>query len=566
MKTRSNRTNNGYIGAYSLNDRDNGILSNQKLYQQAILEQPEGVPDSYQPNQYNVVTGNYQRPSEWLEMPEVLLGENKLCGIYAVYDDDSNWVAFTFYTNTGTYEVDWGDGTTSTVSSGSVAYKQYTRATYAALTTTVFRGYKTLAITVTPTNKGAYFTYIELNTKHNQSGLASYYSNGWLDIKMSAPNLVNITVSNYTFSNQGRSSKLEQFDFIGDNYIDIFMFIGCTSLRKIVNFPSTLYTTQTYWASRFHTCHSLQEFPARMLDGLWRATNTDYLFYYCFSLKEVPPLNTSNCTSMQGMFLACNKLKRIPYLDTSKATNLNNIFNSCYELEEVPYIDTSSCQNFSSAFTNCRSIRNWQTHFKGSSFTSLASTFANTKILYGPTFDSTSNVTSFNSTFTGCQSLITVPQYDYSAATDLRYMFRYCAALRNVPDLNTDSSLTNALQMFEFCSSLQYCPGITLSNVTNATSMFANCFNMHFVPSINTSSITTTTNMFFNCYSLSECGITGMAQTFSVSGCGMGATALNNLYTSLATVVGKTITVTGNWGTATDDPTIATGKGWTVTG
>jgi hypothetical protein len=27
-----------------------------------------------------------------------------------------------------------------------------------------------------------------------------------------------------------------------------------------------------------------------------------------------------------------------------------------------------------------------------------------------------------------------------------------------------------------------------------------------------------------------------------------------------------TLTVTGNWGTATDTPTIATNKGWTVTG
>jgi hypothetical protein len=37
------------------------------------------------------------------------------------------------------------------------------------------------------------------------------------------------------------------------------------------------------------------------------------------------------------------------------------------------------------------------------------------------------------------------------------------------------------------------------------------------------------------------------------------------LYTSLQTVA-RTITVTGNWGTASDNPAIATAKGWTVTG
>jgi hypothetical protein len=54
--------------------------------------------------------------------------------------------------------------------------------------------------------------------------------------------------------------------------------------------------------------------------------------------------------------------------------------------------------------------------------------------------------------------------------------------------------------------------------------------------------------------------------TFSVASCKLSATALNEIYTNLPTVTSQTITVTGNYGTATDDPTIATAKGWTVTG
>ena len=46
-----------------------------------------------------------------------------------------------------------------------------------------------------------------------------------------------------------------------------------------------------------------------------------------------------------------------------------------------------------------------------------------------------------------------------------------------------------------------------------------------------------------------------------------GAAALNEIYANLsANGAGKTITVTGNYGTASDDPSIATAKGWTVTG
>ncbi len=79
------------------------------------------------------------------------------------------------------------------------------------------------------------------------------------------------------------------------------------------------------------------------------------------------------------------------------------------------------------------------------------------------------------------------------------------------------------------------------------------------------------TNTFLNNQSLEYIGFTGIQQSFSIANCKFGATALNNIYSSLA-VVGasgagsKTITVTGNWGVVNDTPSIATSKGWTVTG
>jgi hypothetical protein len=54
--------------------------------------------------------------------------------------------------------------------------------------------------------------------------------------------------------------------------------------------------------------------------------------------------------------------------------------------------------------------------------------------------------------------------------------------------------------------------------------------------------------------------------TFSVAACKLSATALNEIYTNLPSVVTQTITVSNNYGTAGDDPTIAQNKGWTVTG
>jgi hypothetical protein len=72
--------------------------------------------------------------------------------------------------------------------------------------------------------------------------------------------------------------------------------------------------------------------------------------------------------------------------------------------------------------------------------------------------------------------------------------------------------------------------------------------------------------MFTTCSSLARIQAKDFQWTFSVANCKLSATALNEIYTNLPTVTAQTITITGNYGTATDDPTIATAKGWTVTG
>jgi hypothetical protein len=71
--------------------------------------------------------------------------------------------------------------------------------------------------------------------------------------------------------------------------------------------------------------------------------------------------------------------------------------------------------------------------------------------------------------------------------------------------------------------------------------------------------------MFGACQSLKSAAMSGTANTISYLNCELSAAELNKIYTGLATAT-KTITVTGNWGVASDNPAIATAKGWTVTG
>jgi hypothetical protein len=59
----------------------------------------------------------------------------------------------------------------------------------------------------------------------------------------------------------------------------------------------------------------------------------------------------------------------------------------------------------------------------------------------------------------------------------------------------------------------------------------------------------------------------GSGGILGFNGCNFSSASLNYIYQSLATNgSGKTINVTDNYGVTGDDPTIATNKGWTVTG
>ena len=112
---------------------------------------------------------------------------------------------------------------------------------------------------------------------------------------------------------------------------------------------------------------------------------------------------------------------------------------------------------------------------------------------------------------------------------------------------------------------MQSVPALNTANGTNFSSMFQNCYSLQSVPALNTANGTNFSNMFTGCSSLQSIGCTNIAADISVANCSLSGPALDAIYANLATA-SKTITVTGNYGTASDTPSIATAKGWTVAG
>jgi surface protein len=253
------------------------------------------------------------------------------------------------------------------------------------------------------------------------------------------------------------------------------------------------------------------------------------MFYNCSALREMNSAewNTSNIISFNTMFFSCNSIEYIDASNwnTSLVTDAGSMFRNCSSLIKI------DCANW-----NTSSI----TNFFGFALASYA------------------------------LSEIDVSNWNVSSVGSIQNMFNSCYSLKKLNIGNwVLTSLTNAGSAFSGCWSIQDF-GITSLNLpicTNVSGMFENCYSVPTLGAINVSTATSAGNLCNNCNSLKSAGFIGINATTSFANCMLSGSQLNAIYTALsATGAGKTITVSGNYGTTSDDPTIATAKGWTVTG
>ncbi len=638
------------------------IVTEATLSSQTIssisLNDPRDIRYIYNPN---VTIGG------WKQMPTVSEGEDKFVGTYAIFDGD-NYVAFKC---SGTYDVDWGDGTTGTFNSGATAQKQYTSSTYTGITSDAFYGYKTLNIVATPVS-GARLTSVNLNVRHSSLSSSSLHSQ-WLSVKIAGNTLNSLTISGFSTNISYRF--LQQFEFVGSpgnltsgygmfmgvplkrfvggeltkNMTSMdYMFYFCTDLPEI----SPLNTSKvTSMFSTFGTCRSLVAAPI-MNTSL--VTTTDQMFYDCTNLQTIPLYDLGKVTSASSMFSNCRRLQRVPAFDLRSCATIGSMFSNCSDLVEVPYMNTTRVTSFASTFSGCGSLKTIP-KFKTSNVTTMESTFSGCYSLEEiPELD-TRNVTSMYNTFSNCNSLSKIPNLDtktvsnfaltfsnsglkefpsldFREALDLSSCFSGCL-LTEVPDIIAPKATTAASMFFNnywlrrvgtlvlpLCTSfsnmfqnsicMEYPPqivtGLHLSSITfngifnqsglrslplfnttiskrrnltqTYTSMFSSLTGVSEIPeydfsgSTGSSNTSTFSSIFSGMPALRRIKATGFAQSFVLPNPNMmGASALNELYTNLATVGAsgagaKTLTVTGSLGTAGDNIVIATSKGWTVTG
>ena len=215
-------------------------------------------------------TTPWVRPADWLALTTPSTSDQRMVGLAAVFQSNSNFVTVRA---SSAFKVDWGDGAGwNLYAANTTAEKNLQWADYDA-GTLCSRGYRQAIVTVEP--QSGNLTGLELRYRHSNAAATTSTSSVWLDLRVACTGSPTITGS----SSQWYPMMLETVEIVSN------------------------------------------------------ISNANYLFFGCSSLQTVPALNTSSGTNFTGMFSACYALQTVPVLDTSSGTNFSTMFQGCYALQ-----------------------------------------------------------------------------------------------------------------------------------------------------------------------------------------------------------------------------------------
>jgi surface protein len=232
------------------------------------------------------------------------------------------------------------------------------------------------------------------------------------------------------------------------------------------------------------------------------------MFYDCSSLQSVPFFNTASVTNMTSMFDGCYSLQTVPLFNTASVTNVLNMFTSCLSLQNIPELN----------LTRISSLQNNTMDIGNATVTLARANLGQAKL--------TGN--RWTQSFQNCKM----------GAAQLDEMYTALAVLNpNVTNVTASA-------------------GVVTYTVDDIRAFVA----------ARTVTITGVNPVAYNLTSVTVGTVTagaGTTGTFTVTNAATGAYVSGGV---ASITDNRTITVTSNPGVSGDDPTIATNKGWIVTG
>ena len=559
-------------------------------------------------------------PEVWLDLPDIS-GEDKFVGLAAI-NEHSTYFAFIVVTEPAPaqasqgFQVDWGNGDVLSYTSG-------TRVSYLYDFSSVddYTGvYNQALITITPLGDDT-LKEIDLNIEIGTElagGDIYYGTSPWLELSVESPTL--------TVFNVGAGHPVTDIEDnptggpMPPNIHHRILKKAKVRCPSVTDYSMMFHTCEGLESLDIDTsagenffcfllgCTAMSKFPE--LD-LANATNLDYAFSHCSILGTLPIFNLPNCTTITGMFYYCTLIKNIE-ITAPSVTTCENLATWAKVLHYID-LQTPSCTVFDRAFWGCDSLGEVYDIEVSSGVSFIEMFKACTRLTYFPDKDFPEG-SDFSGMFFNCTyfgevphftfpkgdnfgamlsetALVRTPHWDFPVGTIFTSMFAACPYLQ-IADL----WLPGVTRMEDFDSMVSNCGALHTLAIYSAIGPIGNIFNCHSltvlggepftftatnfttisyrgnyglteIVGIDLSEAIVTNSIRFHCDSnprLSRIQVKGLAGTTKLEWCNFSAEGLNEVFTSLETVVSATISVFGNPGTDTCDTSIATAKGWTV--
>ena len=256
-------------------------------------------------------------------------------------------------------------------------------------------------------------------TSYNQAEtLHTYASSGEYTITMSG------VINGWQFNNTGDRNKILDLQNFGTFELDSttaeLQFWGCNNL-VISSSDDGNYENATNFFRTWQNCISLLSFP---LIDTSSGINFGNAWASCSSLTSFPLIDVSSGTNFSYTWSGCNSLTSFPLIDTSSGTNFTRTWASCSSLTSFPLIDVSIGTIFYAAWESCSGLTSFPL-LDVSSGTNFGYTWIGCSSLTSFPLLDVSNGTFFGNTWQNCTSLTSFPanMFDTCSATNFTNAF-----------------------------------------------------------------------------------------------------------------------------------------------
>ena len=228
-------------------------------------------------------------------------------------------------TGTVNYEVDWGDGTTESLTTNNPTHTYSSAGEY--------------TIKVTPAKGSTYRPYF--NNAVSDTSIASVSGTGGSQLGTTLSDAWEGAVYMTSFGGDMDTSAVTNFNYTWSNAF------------ALTSFPLLDTSSGTFFSNTWRSNSSLTSFP--LLDTS-SGMNFTSAWNGCSSLTSFPLIDTSSGTNFSFCWFGCSSLTSFPLINTSSGTSFNSSWRNCSSLTSFPLIDTSGGTNFAFCWMGASSL------------------------------------------------------------------------------------------------------------------------------------------------------------------------------------------------------------------